>query len=224
MEATDVDPNRIEAAKVAATDFVAQVDDNIEVGLVSFSGQVAARVAPTLNHRTVERAIDDLELGEGTAIGDALAVATDIIGPPPDDDPEQPSGAIVLLTDGETTQGRPTAEGAQIAAESKIPVYSIAFGTLDGMVSDPGTGEQIPVPVRYDELENVAEITGGISYEAPSADALEEAYAEISSNLNAGVGDPIELVTEQTWKYVAVALVLLALGWILGLAWLRGLL
>ncbi len=224
MEATDVDPSRIEAAKQAAKDFVDQVDDNIEVGLVSFSGTVTARVAPTLNHRTVSNSIDDLRLGEGTAIGDALAVATEIIGPPTDAEPDRPSGAIVLLTDGETTVGQPTQDGAQIAADAKIPVYSIAFGTTDGTVTDPTTGDTIPVPVRYGELQDVATTTGGVAYEAPTKDALEQAYAEISDSLNAGVGDPIEVVTEQTWKYVAVALLLLGIGWVLGLFWLRGLL
>ena len=225
MEATDVDPNRLDAAKQAALDFVDQVDDNIEVGLISFNGNVSARVSPTLNHDEVSDEIDDLELGEGTAIGDALAVAADIIGPPSDDEPDEPAGAIVLLTDGETTQGDlTTAEGADVAAANKIPVYGIAFGTLEGTVSDPNTGEVIPVPVNYDELGNVAEVTDGEFYEAPTADALEQAYAEISDNLNAGVGDPIEVVTEQTWKYVAVSLVLAAIGWLLGLWWLRGLL
>lgn len=225
MEATDVDPNRLDAAKQAALDFVDQVDDNIEVGLISFNGNVSARVAPTLNHAAVSQEIEDLELGEGTAIGDALAVASDIIGPPTDAEPDEPAGAIVLLTDGETTQGDlSTAEGAEAAAANKIPVYGIAFGTLDGSVNDPNTGEAIPVPVNYGELGNVAEVTGGEFYEAPTADALEQAYAEISDNLNAGVGDPIEVVTEQTWKYVAVALVLAAIGWLLGLWWLRGLL
>jgi Ca-activated chloride channel family protein len=224
MEATDVDPNRLDAAKQAALDFVEQVDDNIEIGLISFNQDVAARVAPTLDHAEVRQRIKDLELGEGTAIGDALAVASEIIGPPTDEEPDEPAGAIVLLTDGETTQGRPTADGADIAAANKIPVYAIAFGTLDGTVNDPNTGELIPVPVNYDELGAVAEVTGGVFYEAPTADALEQAYAEISDNLNAGVGDPIEVVTEQTWKYVAVALVLAAIGWVLGLWWLRGLL
>ncbi|MEO6122396.1 MAG: VWA domain-containing protein [Ilumatobacteraceae bacterium] len=225
MEATDIDPNRLDAAKKAALDFVDQVDNNIEVGLISFNGNVSARVAPTLNHAQVNDAIEGLELGEGTAIGDALAVASDIIGPPTQDKPDEPAGAIVLLTDGETTQGDlTTAAGAEVAAANKIPVYGIAFGTLDGTVSDPNTGEVIPVPVNYDELGNVAEVTGGEFFEAPTADALEQAYAEISDNLNAGVGDPIEVVTEQTWKYVAVALVLAAIGWLVGLWWLRGLL
>jgi Ca-activated chloride channel family protein len=224
MEATDISPNRLDAAKQAAKDFVDQVDDNIEVGLISFSGNVASRVAPTLDHREVSAAIDDLQLGEGTAIGDALAVAADVIGPPSKDEPDRPTGAIVLLSDGETTVGRPTSEGAQAAADAKIPVYSIAFGTADGAVTDPGSGDVVPVPVNLAELGAVAETTGGIFYEAPSAGALEEAYADISENLNAGAGDPVEVVTELTWRYVAVALVLLALGWALGLWWLRSLL
>ncbi len=224
MEATDVDPNRIEAAKAAALDFVEQVDDNIEVGLISFNGNVSARVAPTLNHDEVNQQIEDLQLGQGTAIGDALEVAADIIGPPTDEEPDEPAGAIVLLTDGETTVGQPTAAGADVAAENKIPVYAIAFGTLEGTVTDPESGDIIPVPVNYDELGGVADATGGVFYEAPTADALQAAYAEISDNLNAGVGDPIEVVTEQTWKYVAAALLVAGIGWILGLWWLRGLL
>ncbi len=224
MEATDVDPSRIDAAKEAALDFVDQVDDNIELALISFSGTVTARIAPTLNHDKVRDEIENLELGEGTAIGDALAVGAQIIGPPSEEEPDEPAGAIVLLTDGETTQGRFTAEGADLVAENKIPVYAIAFGTLSGTVTDPESGDIIPVPVNYDELGGVADVTGGVFYEAPTADALEQAYAEISDSLNSGVGDPIEVVTEHTWRYVAASLILAGIGWVLGLFWLRGLL
>jgi Ca-activated chloride channel family protein len=131
----------------------------------------------------------------------------------------------VLLSDGETTAGNLlTAEGAAIAAEAEIPAYAIAFGTEDGTVVDGNTGEIVPVPVNIDELRGVAEITAGDFYEAPSADALEEAYSEISSNLNAGAGEPIKIVNEQTWKYAAASLALLAIGWAMGLWLLRGLL
>ena len=58
----------------------------------------------------------------------------------------------------------------------------------------------------------------------PTANALEQAYNEISGNLNAGVGDPIKIINEQTWKYAAASLALLAVGWALGLWLLRGLL
>ncbi len=223
MEATDVSPSRLEAAKKAATDFVSQVDDNIEVGLISFDAGVDVRVSPTLNHRNVENAIAALKLGEGTAIGDALAAATDVIGPPAKDHPDKPNGAIVLLSDGETTQGRPTADGAKIAADAKIPVSSIAFGTADGTVR-LNTGEIVPVPVNNEELASVASATGGTFYKAPTAQALEQAYGSISKNLNAGVGDPTQITTENTWKYVAAALAFLAIGWLLGLLLLRGLL
>lgn len=224
MEATDVDPNRLDAAKRAGEDFVDEVDDNIQIGLISFNKDVTVRLPPTLDHAGVKRAIDRLQLGQGTAIGDALATASEILGPPSADQPDTPAGAIVLLSDGETTQGRDTAAGAKLAAEAKIPVYSIAFGTANGSVADPNTGEQIPVPVNGPELEATAKTTGGQFYEAPTASALQQAYDEISKNLNAGAGDPVEITTEHTWEYTAIAMVLLALGWVLGLWLLRGLL
>lgn len=224
MKATDVAPDRLDAAKKAAEDFVGHVGNDIQVGLISFSGSVNVRISPTLDHGQVRRAISDLQLGEGTAIGDALATAVDVIGPPGKAKPNQPSGAIVLLSDGETTVGRPTADGAKVAADAKIAVYSIAFGTADGTVVDPNTGDTVPVPVNDAELKGVAATTGGAFFAAPSATALSQAYAEISKNLNAGQGDPVEIVTENTWKYLAIALVLLAVGWLLGLWWLRSLL
>jgi Ca-activated chloride channel homolog len=223
MEAKDVEPDRLQAAQQAALDFVAQVDDNIELGLVSFSGTVNVRVAPTLNHSLVANAIGRLELGEGTAIGDALVQSVEVVGPQADPKTKEPTGAIVLLSDGETTAGRPTSEGADAAAKAKIPVYAIAFGTSSGTVIDPD-GTVVPVPVNLDELMGVADTTGGTFYAAPTAKALRDAYSEISKNLNAGAGDPVEKITDITWRYLAVALSLLALGWTLGLWWLRGLL
>lgn len=224
MEATDVDPNRLDAAKKAGEDFVDHVDKNIQVGLISFNGNVTVRLTPTLDHAAVRKAISNLQLGEGTAIGDALAAAADIIGPPSKDHPDAPAGAIVLLSDGETTQGRPTADGTTAVAKNKIPIYSIAFGTANGTVADPNTGQIVPVPVNNDELAATAKTTGGQFFKAPTADALAQAYAKISKNLNATVGDPVEVTIEHTWEYTAIAMVLLAIGWILGLWLLRGLL
>ena len=145
-------------------------------------------------------------------------------GPPDKATPNQPAGAVVLMSDGETTVGRATADGAQTAADAKIPVYSIAFGTADGTVVDPTTGDTVAVPVNNNELKGVADTTGAKFFKAPTADALKQAYAEISKNLNAGVGEPMQITDELTWQYIAVALVLLAIGWVLGLVLLRGLL
>ncbi len=235
MMATDVDPTRLDAAKAAAREFVEQVDPDIEVGLVSFSGSVATEVQPTLDREALDQGIEELELAESTAIGDALAHGSDLLtqlageadaqndeGATADDEELAP-GAMVLLTDGETTVGRPTEVGAQEAADAGIPVFTIAFGTPEGSITDPASGEVVPVPVQPEPLEQVAEVTGGAAYEATTGTALADAYDVIRDSLGDTLGEEIEMVTELTWRWAALALVLLAAAWGLALWWLRGL-
>ncbi len=216
MMADDVDPDRFVAAQEAARDFVDEVDDGVEVGLVSFSGSVTVEVDPTLDRATMQRGIDNLELAESTAIGDALGAGTRLLvnSADPDADPDRAPGVIVLLTDGETTVGRPTAEGAQEAADAGVPVYTIAFGTEAGVIVDPVGGEVVPVPVRPAELEQVADSTGGQAYEARTGDELASAYDQIAESLGETIGEPIEIVTELTWQWALAAF--LALGHRLG--------
>ncbi len=95
-----------------------------------------------------------------------------------------------MLSDGETTRGRPTADGAQVAADANVPVYTIAFGTDDGTITNPDTGEIDPVPVKLDELQSAADVTGGKAYVAPSADDLAKAYDDIRANLQQTIGEP----------------------------------
>ncbi len=236
MMVTDVDPTRLDAAKDAASAFVAQVAPDIEVGLVSFAGTVSVDVRPTLDRAAVDDAIADLELAESTAIGDALATGAALLTDLADDDAEDDSGtegedadeevapgAIVLLTDGETTVGRPTEVGAQAAADAGVPVFTIAFGTPDGVIQDPVSGEVLPVPVFPEPLEQVAELTGGSAYEAASEDELTAVYEGIREILGDTLGEQIERVEELTWQWAAGAVALLALAWGLSLWWLRGL-
>jgi Ca-activated chloride channel family protein len=129
---------------------------------------------------------------------------------------------LVVLSDGETTRGRPTADGAKIAADAKVPVYTIAFGTDHGVIANPSTGADDPVPVKLDELQNAADTTSGKAYVAPSADELAKAYADIRSHLQQSVGDAVTTIHELTWRYVLAAVVLMMLAWGLGLWWLRG--
>jgi len=224
MMADDVDPDRFVAAQVAARTFVDEVDDGVEVGLVSFSGSVTVEVDPTLDRATMQRGIDNLELAESTAIGDALGAGTRLLvnSADPDADPDRAPGVIVLLTDGETTVGRPTAEGAQEAADAGVPVYTIAFGTEAGVIVDPVGGEVVPVPVRPAELEQVADSTGGQAYEARTGDELASAYDQIAESLGETIGEPIEIVTELTWQWALAAFLALGIAWALSLWWLRG--
>ena len=224
MMADDVDPDRFVAAQVAARDFVDEVDDGVEVGLVSFSGIVTVEVDPTLDRVSMQRGIDNLELAESTAIGEALASGTRLLtnSADPDADPDQAPGVMVLLTDGETTVGRPTADGAEAAAEAGIPVYTIAFGTTGGSITDPATGDIVPVPVRPQELSLVADATGGEAFEARTGDELATAYDQIAESLGETIGEPIEIVNELTWQWALAAFFVLGAAWALSLWWLRG--
>ncbi|MBV1893749.1 MAG: VWA domain-containing protein [Ilumatobacteraceae bacterium] len=223
MDAADVAPNRFEAAREAARDFVDAVDPDVEVGLVSFSGSVNVEVSPTLNRGAMSRGIDGLELAESTAIGDALTAGTNLLTNSDEDNTDDIApGVMVLLSDGETTVGRLTSDGAADAAEAGIPVFTIAFGTPAGTIIDPASGEIVPVPVRPADLELVADTTGGQAFEAQTGGELADAYEQIADSLGETLGEEIDIVTELTWKWALAAFLLLSLAWALSLWWLRG--
>jgi Ca-activated chloride channel family protein len=236
MASEDVSPSRLAAAQQAATDFIGHVADDIEVGLISFSGSVAIEVQPTLDRTTLTNAIATLTLNDSTAIGDALIAGTNLLlqsqqAAAADDDPgddetadeELAPGALVLLSDGETTQGRPTADGAAYAASAHVPVFTIAFGTPEGTVTNPVNGNIEPVPVKPIPLAETAELTGGQSYEAATAADLADAYERIQDLLSDTLGEEVEVVTERTWVWAGAAVGILAAAWLLALWWLRGL-
>ncbi len=231
MEADDVDPSRFESARVAAREFIDEVDNNVEVGLISFSGVVDVAVDPTLDRSALDRGLDRLELDESTAIGDALSVSTRLLVNATDDasgdeaadqDDDVAPGVIVLLSDGETTVGRLTSEGAQEAADAGVPVFTIAFGTDAGVITDPVSGDRVPVPVRPADLELVAETTGGAAFVAETGGELAAVYDQIQMSLGDTLGEEIEIVKELTWRWALGAFLVLALAWALSLWWLRG--
>jgi Ca-activated chloride channel homolog len=249
MQADDVDPSRFDAARDQAVAFVDNVDDSIEVGLISFSQDIKLRVPPTLDRGKVTSAIERLDLEEGTAIGDAIIEATDVLvqefreteesapddttaaDEPTADDPlggnDGPPAAIVILTDGETVDGRiPGEEGAKDAAAAGIPVFGIVFGTVDGTIElpDPLTGEIVtqPVPVKDEELTQAAEITGGQFYKAASSGDLSDVYNDIRDRIEPALKLPEPERIELTIRYLSVALLLMLLAVALGFWWLGG--
>ena len=107
----------------------------------------------------------------------------------------------MLLTDGETTVGRPTEVGAQAAADAGIPVFTIAFGTAGGSITDPATGESIPVPVQPAPLTRSPTVTGGAAYEAATERrAHRRLRAHPETSLGATLGEEVQRVTEVTWR------------------------
>ena len=119
--------------------------------------------------------------------------------------------------------GRPP-RAVEAAAAANVPVFTIAFGTPEGTITDPISGETVPVAVQPGPLADVAEATGGSAYEAATSNELADAYDRIRDTLGETLGQEIETVTELTWRWAAIALALLAAAWAAALWWLRGML
>jgi Ca-activated chloride channel family protein len=182
MEATDVQPNRLKAAQDAAKSFIDLVPARLNLGLVAFSGVAQVLVSPTNDHTLLKRNLDTLQLGPRTAIGEAVFASLGAIAAVPTVQGQAPVPArIVLMSDGETTVGRPNEAAAKAAADAKVPVSTIAFGTDDGFVTVEG--RNIPVPVNRDALRQLADATGGKYFDATSAKELRKVYQDIGSSI-----------------------------------------
>ena len=217
MEADDVDPNRFEAAKAAAVQFVDLIPVKINLGLVVFDGVARVQVAPTTDRQLMVDAIQRLELGESTAIGEAIFASLDAIASvPPDEEGTIPPARVVLMSDGVTQQGRPNEDAAEEARTRGIPVSTISFGTPFGQIvyEEPGQAPQlVEVPVDQDELRAIADATSGTFFTAESAGELEQVYNDIGSSVGFITAD-----REITHWFVAGAIALLMLTAALSLA------
>jgi Ca-activated chloride channel homolog len=219
MEATDVQPNRLAAAKQAAVAFVESLPEKYNVAVVSMSGNPNILVPPTLAHNTVENAINTITLQESTAIGESIITAMRALEQAPKD-PANPDaiapGAIVMLSDGTNTAGRAPQQAAAEARAAKVPIYTIAYGTENGYVDLDGKRE--PVPVDHELMKQIAEASGGQYFSAATPDQLKTVYANIGSEVGYEKAD--REVTARFAGYGLAFAVLAALGAIsLGARW-----
>jgi Ca-activated chloride channel family protein len=190
MEATDVPPSRIAAATEAARSFVSAMPAEFQVGLVLFGGSADIAVRPTRDRAPVLAQLESPSLRSGTAIGDAVLRSVDAVRATLVDPDADPAPArIVLLSDGDSTDGVPLAEAAAAATAAGIPVSTIAYGTQQGETS---TG--VPVPVDTAALAGLAADTGGQPYLAETADQLRAAYADIGETVGGGGEQPLVTV------------------------------
>jgi Ca-activated chloride channel family protein len=186
MEATDVAPSRIVAAREAAHRFISVVPAGVRVGLVAFDQTARVIIPPTTSKMVLDRAIDRLSLGQGTAIGEAIYTSLDMLASDLSADAETGAGSIVLMSDGETTAGRPEGPAAREAERRGVKISTVAFGTDDGsVVLDFMT---VPVPVDREALRDIAETTGGKVFEAESAAEI----VAVFEDLGEGVGTRTE--------------------------------
>ena len=184
MLARDLKPNRLEALKEVATDFVAQRAMD-RLGLVIYAGEAYSPVPLTTDQSLLSQQISALHhemLEGGTAIGMGLSTAVNRLV-----ESTAKSKVIILLTDGENNGGMvDPVQAAELAASLGIKVYTIGLGT-NGMASTPvmkdprGNLIYQPRPVTIDEelLQRIASITGGQYFRATDNESLVQIYESI---------------------------------------------
>jgi Ca-activated chloride channel homolog len=189
MAAQDVAPTRLQAAKVAARNFVKGVPKGLKVGLLAFDDAARVLVSPTSEHTTVTAAIDTLSVGGGTATASAITQSLNAISAlPPDAHGRKAPAAIVLMSDGSPTIGEngmspsdAVAAATNAAKTAAVPIDTIAFGTSDGTVIR--NGEQVPVPADPKAMQRIASGSGGKSFTAKSGNELNSVYRQIRNSV-----------------------------------------
>ncbi len=183
MRAQDFRPNRFEAARDVAAEFIrSRLSDR--VGLVVFAAKAFTQAPLTLDYSFLLRMLDEVEVGiidDGTAIGTALAMAVNRLK-----ESVAESKVIILLTDGQNNRGEiDPVTAAEVAAAMNVRVYAVgvgAYGEAPFVIDHPFAGRQrqmVPVEIDEEMLQSVAEKTGGRYFRATNRQALRTIYAEI---------------------------------------------
>jgi Ca-activated chloride channel homolog len=204
MEATDVRPDRLTAAKTAATEFVDTLPEGFRVGVVTFAGSAQMPSAPSADPQRAMDAVEGLTASRGTVIGDGLAEGLDAIEADWDANGVRPA-AVVLLSDGADTGSVVSPdEAAARAGELGVPVFTVAIVGPDPAESDKGSDAAL--------LERIAAGTGGRASTASNAGELSAVYdalgTQLSSDLAVGTSAVPFLVGAAIFAVGAIALLL----------------
>lgn len=243
MQADDVKPNRMEAAKSAAITFVEKQSAKARIGVVSFTDNAAIVQAPTADKEAVKAAISRLRPQRGTAIGRGILTALEAIFENSDLDvpaaPAQPASGqrvspapatpratpvpagyfapatIILLTDGENNVFPPPLSVVQEAIDRGIRVYTIGLGSPEGTILRI-QGRQIRTRLDEATLKQVAELTRAEYYLASDEAELQKVYENLTTTLVLRSEK-----TEVTFALTALAALLSLLAGALSLAWFQ---
>ena len=213
MQAQDLKPNRLQAAIDVATEFVAG-RSNDKMGLVVFAGESFTQCPLTTDQSVLInlfKAIPEIELKDGTAIGMGLSTAIARIK-----DSEAKSKVIILLTDGENNTGQIAPEtAAEMAKTFGIRVYTIGVGTNGTAPFPVQTAfglryQQVPVKIDEDLLRSIASSTGGEYFRATNNEALKAIYSKIDELEKTKIEKKeYSKKAEEYWRYAVLALLLL---------------
>jgi Ca-activated chloride channel family protein len=221
MLATDVQPSRLAAAKLAGTTFVNKVPEGFRVGVIGFGSTASQLSEPTTDKPAVKATINALQVKGATAMGDALKLAFNSARVPVPDGlggSRRLPAAIVMLSDGASTRGTDPIDVVQDSKKFKIPVYTVALGTQDGTLThtDPNTGavtstEKVPPDLLT--LQDIARDTGGQFFATADAQRLQAVYSNLGTRLT-----KTKVKQQVTSAFAGGAIVLLLAGAGFGLA------
>jgi Ca-activated chloride channel homolog len=237
MTATDLRPSRIEAARQAAATFVQALPPSTRVGVIEFSTRARVASPLTRDREVVLNSIKGLEADGGTAIGDGLSMALDVLRreangaqaePTPGSassrstaTPSAPAttgttpGTVVLLSDGASSSGQPPQQAATRANQAGVIVHTVGIGERN---SGARVGARVPAELDERTLQEIARTTGGEYFYAAQAGDLERIYTSIGSRVSW-----TEERTEVTALASAFGTLLLIVAGLFSLRWLHGL-
>jgi Ca-activated chloride channel homolog len=226
MLAEDFQPNRLEAGKNIAIDFIKNRPDD-RIGLVIFSGESFTQCPLTIDHDVLINLFKDVKNGmidDGTAIGMGLATAVNRLK-----ESDAKSKVVILLTDGSNNMGSiPPVTAAEIAKQFNVRVYTVGIGT-HGYAPYPVQTpmgiqyQRIPVDVDEGTLSKIATITGGKYFRATDNETLKNIYDQIDKLEKAKIDvTQYHKKTEMFLPFALIALLFLSLEFILKNTLLKG--
>ncbi|NEW40829.1 VWA domain-containing protein [Nocardia cyriacigeorgica] len=176
MEATDVAPTRLAAAKQAAKEFADRLPKQTPLGLVTFAGTAMVGTQPSTDRAEFKEALDAVTLSERTATGEGIFTALASARTLPDG-----QRRIILLSDGKQTvpfelnEPRGAYTAAEEAQQKNVPISTISLGTDHGEVTVPGAS-RVKVPTHPESLREIARLSGGDFHNATSPEELSAAF------------------------------------------------
>jgi Ca-activated chloride channel family protein len=198
MAAEDLQPSRMAAAKVTASEFVKRQPSSVQIGVVAFSEGGLSVQAPTNDQTAILASIDRLEPQRGTSLGYGILTALDTIVADNDDTstgeaesrptqtpvPQGKSGPalIVLFTDGENNAPPDPFEAAYTASTNGVKIFAVGIGSPAGTTLKID-GFTVHTQLNETALEQISGLTGGEYYNAQSEDDLRQIYDNLSPEL-----------------------------------------
>jgi Ca-activated chloride channel family protein len=193
----DVQPTRMVAAQRAADAFLEQLPDRFQVGLITFAGAPRVESLPTTDRTAVRELLARAQVRGGTAVGDAILRALQASRPRDAVEDQRPPTSVLLLTDGNSRSGIDPLLAAEQARRAEVPVFTVA------VASQPPAA-----------LAQVAALSGGQSFVAPTSDQLAAVYRDLGTRLTY-----VEEKRELTSLFMGGAAVLLLLGAAASIVW-----